>query len=84
MTILSALATVTSKIGLFLQRPVHGARQFASLDLLSGGRAGWNAVTTPLEGTAKNYSRPHPEHAAPLPNRGRVSGGRQRPVGQLG
>lgn len=69
LTILSALATVTSKIGLAgtvstsYSDPFTVARQFASLDLLSGGRAGWNAVTTPLEGTAKNYSRSHPEHA---------------------
>ncbi|RWX74959.1 LLM class flavin-dependent oxidoreductase [Neorhizobium lilium] len=69
LTILSALATVTSKIGLAgtvstsYSDPFTVARQFASLDLFSGGRAGWNAVTTPLEGTAKNYSRSHPEHA---------------------
>lgn len=69
LTILSALAAVTSKIGLAgtvstsYSDPFTIARQFASLDLLSGGRAGWNAVTTPLEGTAKNYSRNHPEHA---------------------
>ncbi|OHV80140.1 LLM class flavin-dependent oxidoreductase [Rhizobium sp. LCM 4573] len=69
LTVLSALATVTSKIGLAgtvstsYSDPFTVARQFASLDLLSGGRAGWNAVTTPLEGTARNYSRPHPEHA---------------------
>lgn len=69
LTILSALASVTSKIGLAgtvstsYSDPFTLARQFASLDLISGGRAGWNAVTTPLEGTAKNYSRQHPEHA---------------------
>lgn len=69
LTILSALAAVTSKIGLAgtvstsYSDPFTVARQFASLDLISGGRAGWNAVTTPLEGTAKNYSRNHPEHA---------------------
>lgn len=69
LTVLSALASVTSKIGLAgtvstsYSDPFTVARQFASLDLLSGGRAGWNAVTTPLEGTAKNYSRPHPDHA---------------------
>lgn len=69
LTVLSALAAVTSKIGLAgtvstsYSEPFTVARQFASLDLLSGGRAGWNAVTTPLEGTAKNYSRTHPEHA---------------------
>jgi alkanesulfonate monooxygenase SsuD/methylene tetrahydromethanopterin reductase-like flavin-dependent oxidoreductase (luciferase family) len=40
------------------------ARQFASLDHLSNGRAGWNVVTSPLEGSAKNFSREkHPEHA---------------------
>ncbi len=69
LTILSALATVTTKIGLAgtvstsYSDPFTIARQFASLDLISGGRAGWNAVTTPLEGTARNYSRNHPEHA---------------------
>ncbi|MGF9564843.1 LLM class flavin-dependent oxidoreductase [Neorhizobium sp. JUb45] len=69
LTILSALATVTSRIGLAgtvstsYSDPFTIARQFASLDLISGGRGGWNAVTTPLEGTAKNYSRNHPEHA---------------------
>ncbi len=68
LTILSALAAVTTKIGLAgtvstsYSDPFTVARQFASLDLISGGRAGWNAVTTPLEGTAKNYSRNHPEH----------------------
>lgn len=69
ISILSALATVTSKIGLAgtvstsYSDPFTVARQFASLDLISGGRAGWNVVTTPLEGSALNYSRKHPEHA---------------------
>lgn len=69
LTILSALATRTRKIGLAgtvstsYSDPFTVARQFASLDHISGGRAGWNVVTTPLEGTALNYSRPHPEHA---------------------
>jgi len=69
LTILSALATSTSKLGLVgtvstsYSDPFTIARQFASLDLLSGGRAGWNAVTSPLEGSGRNYSRPHPEHA---------------------
>lgn len=69
LTILSALATKTSKLGLVgtvstsYSDPFTIARQFASLDLLSGGRAGWNAVTSPLEGSGRNYSRPHPEHA---------------------
>ena len=60
---------MTSKIGLAgtvstsYSDPYTIARQFASLDLISGGRAGWNAVTTPLEGSGRNYSRAHPDHA---------------------
>jgi FMN-dependent oxidoreductase (nitrilotriacetate monooxygenase family) len=69
ISILSALAVATSKIGLAgtistsYSEPFTVARQFASLDLISQGRAGWNVVTTPLEGTAANYSRNHPDHA---------------------
>ncbi|BBA44420.1 MULTISPECIES: LLM class flavin-dependent oxidoreductase [Burkholderia] len=69
ISILSALATATSKIGLAgtlstsYSHPFTVARQFASLDLISGGRAGWNVVTSPLEGSAKNYGGEHPDHA---------------------
>ena len=69
ISILSALATATSRIGLAgtvstsYSDPFTVARQFASLDLISGGRAGWNVVTSPLEGTGRNYSRAHPDHA---------------------
>lgn len=69
LTILSALATRTKRIGLAgtvstsYSDPFTVARQFASLDLISKGRAGWTVVTTPLEGTAANYGRPHPEHS---------------------
>lgn len=69
ISILSALAVATTKIGLAgtistsYSDPFTVARQFASLDLISQGRAGWNVVTTPLEGTASNYSRKHPDHA---------------------
>lgn len=69
ISILSALAMATTRIGLAgtvstsYSDPFTVARQFASLDLISGGRAGWNVVTTPLEGSAKNYSRAHPEHS---------------------
>lgn len=69
ISILSALAASTSKIGLVgtvstsYSDPFTLARQFASLDQISGGRGGWNAVTTPLEGTARNYSREHLEHS---------------------
>ncbi|KOC87708.1 NtaA/DmoA family FMN-dependent monooxygenase, partial [Winslowiella iniecta] len=70
ITLLSTLASVTTHLGLVgtlstsYSDPFTVARQFASLDHLSGGRAGWNVVTSPLEGSAKNFSRQqHPEHA---------------------
>ncbi|MFC5469856.1 LLM class flavin-dependent oxidoreductase [Cohnella suwonensis] len=69
ITILSALAAVTSRIGLVgtlstsYSEPFTVSRQFGSLDHISGGRAGWNVVTSPLEGSAKNYGKPeHPTH----------------------
>ena len=63
LTILSALAGATNNIGLVgtltvsYSEPFNVARQFASLDHISGGRAGWNVVTSWLEGSAANYSR---------------------------
>ncbi len=68
LTILSALAGATSHIGLVgaltasYTEPFNVARQFSSLDHISGGRAGWNVVTSWLEGSASNYSKP--EHYA--------------------
>ncbi|UJF31495.1 LLM class flavin-dependent oxidoreductase [Paenibacillus hexagrammi] len=65
LTLLSALASVTRKIGLVgtvsttYSEPFHVARKFASLDHLSGGRAGWNAVTTSMEIAAQNFGRDH-------------------------
>ncbi|WP_087974933.1 LLM class flavin-dependent oxidoreductase [Oceanobacillus rekensis] len=70
LTLLSALATVTSKIGLVgtvsttYSEPFNVARQLASLDIISGGRAGWNVVTSPLEGSASNFNKGnHPDHS---------------------
>lgn len=69
ITILSALASVSKNIGLVgtlstsYSEPFTVSRQFASLDMISGGRAGWNIVTSPLEGSALNYGKKeHPEH----------------------
>ncbi len=68
ITILSALAVATKKLGVVgtistsYSEPFTIARQLASIDLISGGRAGWNAVTSPLEGSGLNYGKPHPEH----------------------
>ena len=69
LTLLATLAGVTTHIGLAAtlsttySDPFTVARQFASIDHLSNGRAGWNIVTSPLEGSALNYGKPaHPEH----------------------
>lgn len=70
LTILSALAATTENIGLVATvtvsytEPFQVARQIASLDHISGGRAGWNVVTSWLSGTADNFSKAeHPPHA---------------------
>jgi N-acetyl-S-(2-succino)cysteine monooxygenase len=63
LTMLSALAMVTSHIGLVAtasttyNEPYHIARKFASLDHISGGRAGWNIVTSWSEAEARNFNR---------------------------
>jgi FMN-dependent oxidoreductase (nitrilotriacetate monooxygenase family) len=63
LTLLSALAVTTSRIGLVgtlttsYNDPFNIARRLASLDLISKGRAGWNVVTSGDAGTAGNYSR---------------------------
>src|SRR6201991_604664 len=60
-TLLSALSQVTEHIGLVatgsttFDAPYHIARRFASLDHLSGGRAGWNIVTTSNPDAALNF-----------------------------
>ena len=70
MTLLPALAAVTEHIGLIAtasttyNEPYHVARKFASLDHISGGRAGWNLVTGANPDEAYNFGREnHPEHA---------------------
>jgi FMN-dependent oxidoreductase (nitrilotriacetate monooxygenase family) len=61
ITVLAALATGTSKVGLIATasttytEPFNLARQFASIDHMSGGRAGWNIVTSWLAAAARNY-----------------------------
>ncbi|MCA8255934.1 LLM class flavin-dependent oxidoreductase [Burkholderia sp. AU31624] len=70
LTLLSALAAVTERIGLVgtastsFNEPFHIARKFASLDHISGGRAGWNLVTSSSEHEARNFNRDaHFDHA---------------------
>ena len=61
LTLLSALAMVTSNVGLVAtasttyNEPYHVARKFASLDHISGGRAGWNVVTSATDMDAQNF-----------------------------
>ncbi|RKU00099.1 nitrilotriacetate monooxygenase [Burkholderia sp. Nafp2/4-1b] len=63
LTLLSALAAVTERIGLVgtastsFNEPFHIARKFASLDHISGGRAGWNLVTSSSAHEARNFNR---------------------------
>ncbi|MCK8785835.1 LLM class flavin-dependent oxidoreductase [Roseomonas sp. NAR14] len=68
-TLLSALAPCTERIGLVatasttFDEPYHIARRFASLDHISGGRAGWNIVTTSNPDAALNFGlEEHREH----------------------
>ncbi len=68
LTLLPALAAVTERIGLIAtasttyNEPYHIARKFASLDHISGGRAGWNLVTTSNPDAALNFGQD--EHMA--------------------
>ena len=69
-TLLPALAAVTDRLGLIatgsttFDEPYHVARRFAALDHLSGGRAGWNIVTTSNPDAALNFGRTdHMAHA---------------------
>ena len=63
LTLLPALAAVTQRIGLVAtattsyNEPYHIARKFATLDHLSGGRAGWNLVTSDNAAEAENFNR---------------------------
>ena len=63
LTLLSALSMVTTHLGLgatvstSFSEPYNVARAFASLDHISGGRAGWNVVTSTNSAAALNFSR---------------------------
>ncbi|CAN0322291.1 unnamed protein product, partial [Phaeothamnion confervicola] len=77
-TLLSALSGHTKNIGLVctastsFEQPYSVARKFATLDLISGGRSGWNVVTSGNETEAQNFSKePH------LPKTERYKRGRE-------
>lgn len=62
VTLFSALAPLTENLGFIAtasttyEEPYNLARKFASLDLISNGRAGWNVVTTATESAAHNFN----------------------------
>jgi FMN-dependent oxidoreductase (nitrilotriacetate monooxygenase family) len=62
-TLLGALSVVTERIGLAAtisttyNEPYHAAREIASIDFLSRGRAGWNLVTSTSDEEARNFGR---------------------------
>ena len=63
LTLLAALSVQTSHLGLVAtastqySEPYNLARAFASIDQISGGRAGWNVVTTSTVAAAENFGR---------------------------
>jgi FMN-dependent oxidoreductase (nitrilotriacetate monooxygenase family) len=69
ITTLAALAGATSRLGLIatasatFTEPFNLARQFASVDHISGGRAGWNIVTSWSKGVERNFG-----HDEPIPH----------------
>ncbi len=70
LTVIGALSAVTERLGFVASasttynEPYHVARKFASLDHISGGRVGWNVVTSWSEQEAYNFGREaHMEHA---------------------
>ncbi|WP_227983331.1 LLM class flavin-dependent oxidoreductase [Nocardia spumae] len=70
ITLLTAIASATTRLGLIATasttyyEPYNLARLFSSLDHISGGRAGWNIVTTGTDLAAANFGLDrHPDHA---------------------
>jgi N-acetyl-S-(2-succino)cysteine monooxygenase len=65
LTLLSHLAAYTSRLGLVAtasttySQPYNVARAFATIDHISGGRAGWNVVTSSSDDAAKNFGLDH-------------------------
>ncbi len=69
ITLLTAIASATTHLGLIATasttyyEPYNLARLFSSLDHISGGRAGWNIVTTGTDVAAANFGLDrHPDH----------------------
>jgi alkanesulfonate monooxygenase SsuD/methylene tetrahydromethanopterin reductase-like flavin-dependent oxidoreductase (luciferase family) len=90
LTLLTALAGATEHIGLIAaastsyNSPYNLARKFASLDHVSGGRAGWNIVTTASPEAARNFGLDDQASHAERPARHRAHRSRAEALGQLG
>src|SRR6185312_10165417 len=90
LTLLTALSQHTSRIGLIAtvsstyNEPYNLARRFASVDHVSGGRAGWNIVTSATPEEAANFGIDDRLDHSSRYARGRVLGCRKSVVGQLG
>ena len=85
------MGAVTKKLGLASTcsttyfEPFDVARRFATLDLMTNGRAAWNVVTSVNDGEALNMGRRGAPGARPALRQGRrVHGGRARPLGHVG
>jgi len=70
LTAMSAMSRATERIGLISTvsstffTPFHAARMMASLDHISGGRMGWNVVTSMFDSEARNHGyESMPDHA---------------------
>ncbi|MDX2932695.1 NtaA/DmoA family FMN-dependent monooxygenase [Streptomyces ipomoeae] len=69
LLVMTAIARETERIGLVatasttFNEPYPLARQFKALDVISHGRAGWNAVTTSDPAAAANFGRHIPPRA---------------------
>ena len=65
VTVLTVMGMATERLGLgatystSYYEPFHVARPFATLDLMSEGRAAWNVVTSLNDGEAQNMGREH-------------------------
>ena len=87
-TILTCMGMATKNLGLgstystTYYEPFHVARVFATLDLMVGGRAAWNVVTSLNSSEAHEFRRGRAPRARPALRQGRrVHGGRARPLG---
>jgi len=91
VTVLTVLGMATERLGLgatystSYYEPFHVARVFATLDLMTGGRAAWNVVTSLNDGEAQNMgrdggNRPRPALRPPR----RIHGNRARALGTHG